>query len=99
MINKEFLKKEFEREIDILLIKTTKEVYRPNYFYKLSLNVGGHYQATKILIPKLSDGFTKLLEKERTDLSIEFIVIKPKYKSLFTDDEIKMCKRKLRIIR
>jgi len=57
----------------------------------------GYYNATKKLItkPENTEGFTKLLLKGRTDLSIGNLVVQPKYESLFTKDEIKMCKQRL----
>lgn len=58
----------------------------------------GHYEATKKTILKSNtSGFLKLYESEKLKLSIENLVINPKYKLLFTNEEIKFCRMKLGI--
>lgn len=46
--------------------------------------------------PEGTDGFTKLWENGRLDLSIEAHVLKPEYAELFTDDERRMCIERLK---
>lgn len=40
-------------------------------------------------------GYLKIMESGRPDLLIENLVINQKYESLFTEEEIKFCRRKL----
>lgn len=94
-LNNDDLKKQFNEEVESLLQKTKEEISYPAYFYKLSKRVGGHLEATKILIHKSTTGFKSLVLKRRLDLSVEKVVIKDKYKNLFTEHDIKICKEKL----
>lgn len=41
-------------------------------------------------------GFEKLYECKRLDLSVEALVYQDKYKELFTEEEITMCKERLK---
>lgn len=53
--------------------------------------------AVKQLIHKQGEsyGFTILWENHRLDLSVEAYVLKPEYKTLFTEEERKICKERL----
>lgn len=42
-----------------------------------------------------TNGFTNLWEHHRLDLSVEALVLKPKYRSLFTNDELQICRDRL----
>jgi len=42
-----------------------------------------------------SDGFTELWRNHRLDLTMENLVLKPKYRSLFTDLEIEIARERL----
>lgn len=57
----------------------------------------GSVQTAKRLLKtsNCSDGFIKLLEVGRLDLSIEHLVVTPKYQLLFTDPEKSIAKKKL----
>lgn len=70
--------------------------YRPTRFREMILSEGGLKTAKK-LISKNSgtDGFVRLWECKRLDLSVEALVLNEKYKELFTEEERTMCKDRL----
>lgn len=92
------LKNEFEKELNELVQKIIEEVYTPKILMKMIRQEGG-YNAVKTLManPGSSYGYLKLGEAGRLDLSIETIVIKEKYKSLFSKVEVGICKARLEI--
>ena len=55
-----------------------------------------HQTAKKLLaIVEPSDGFTELWRNHRLDLTMENLILKPKYRSLFTDQEIEIAQERL----
>lgn|SRR5262249_13986995 len=67
--------------------------YRATYFLRMVQELGG-VQAARQLINQdhVSEGFTRLWEMGRLDLSAEAFVLKPEYRELFTDEE-RQCAR------
>lgn len=65
-------------------------------FFQLVAEKGG-LLAAKQLIAKAggTDGFTRLWEHGRLDLSVEAHVLKPEYESLFTSGEREICRNRL----
>lgn len=91
------LESEFNKEmINIYTIAKKEEKYVASRFLQLVSSEGG-LSAAKKLISKEggSDGFTRLWELGRLDLSVEALVLKNKYKSLFSEEEIKISKNRL----
>ena len=70
--------------------------YNAGYFWQMVCEKGG-LQTAKHLIhtEQPSEGFSKLWELKRLDLSVEAHVIKPEYKELFTDAERQVCLTRL----
>ena len=75
------------------------KIYRPQYFLNM-VNEFGYYQAAKKIASdkNISDGFTNLALKNRLDLSIESLVVEPKYDRIFTSEEIDNLKEKIKIV-
>jgi len=97
MNDKDLLEKNFAVDLEELLKEIKINVYTPKLFISMVKELG-HYHATKKTIQKSNtSGYLKLAESERLDLCIENLVIKEEYKSLFTNEEIKLCKRRLGI--
>jgi len=71
--------------------------YRATRFLQIIANKGP-LLAAKELIHKSggTEGFEKLWEFGRLDLSLEALIISGKYDSLFTDDEKELCRKRLR---
>ena len=70
--------------------------YRPTRFLQMVTEHGG-VDAAKILInaQEPSDGFTRLWECGRLDLTVEAHAIKPEFANLFTEEERQIARRRL----
>ncbi len=71
--------------------------YNATYFLQM-VNERGGLQAARDLLhaPGISDGFTKLWECGRLDLTVESVVLQPTWRGLFSDDERAIAQRRLR---
>ena len=70
--------------------------YNATRFLQMVANDGGLRTAQKLLaITTPSDGFVELWENRRLDLSMENLVLNPKYRSLFTDQKIEIARERL----
>ena len=67
--------------------------YRASRFMQLVSNFGG-VQAAHQLISKVGNtyGLEELYLNRRLDLSVEALVLKPEYRSLFSDEERRICR-------
>jgi hypothetical protein len=76
----------------------TEAGYAPTIFLQMLERRGG-LSTAKYLInsDRPSDGYTNLYERGRLDLTVEAMVVEnPKWHPLFTDDEIRKARRRLR---
>ena len=93
----EKLKKKFEAEM-VQIYTTAKEEcgYNATRFLQMIGEKGG-LAAAKTLIGRQggTDGFARLWECHRLDLSVEAHVLKPEYEALFTEEERKLCRDRL----
>lgn len=96
MKDKTELIKEFERDINNTVDELKLLGLKPTFFKQMLYKYGA-YKTAKMLLQseKPSVGFTDLLIKNRTDLSVEYFVSLPKYEVLFTKDEISKSKARL----
>ncbi len=71
--------------------------YWANYYLRSVRKNGGLAHAKKALSKKndAQEGFKKLIEVGRPDLSIEATVLKERYKKLFSNDELKEAQRRI----
>ncbi len=92
------LEKKFTEDMVSIYMTAKKECgYNPTRFLQLVGNKGGLAAAKQLILkPGGTEGFTTLWEHGRLDLSVEAHVIKPEYAPLFTTDEIKLCKDRLK---
>ena len=91
------LEKQFDHDMRDIYITAKRECgYNATRFLQMISDMGG-LAAAKQLIHKEggSDGFTTLWMCRRLDLSVEAHVLKPEYRELFTDDELKICRDRL----
>ena len=69
------------------------------YFRRLNMmivNHGGLKAAKKLVVKKgISKGFQRLLEIDKMELSVEYLVAKNEFRSLFTEKELESAKIKL----
>ena len=84
---------------DMLGLYTTskKEIgYTSPRFLKMLTDNGALLTAKKLINTNGgTSGFTTLWENQRLDLSVEALVLKPKYRSLFTEEELQKCRERL----
>ena len=88
----------FENEmIEIVYRKAGRETgYWASYFLRTVRRHGGVAAAKRLLETKgLSKGLLTLREKNRLDLAMETLVLKPEYSALFTDEERRIAARRL----
>jgi hypothetical protein len=70
--------------------------YPANKFLQMVSERGGLETARYLLhSPGLSDGFTALWQRKRLDLTVEAYVLKPEWRGLFTEEEIKIATKRL----
>ena len=91
------LEQQFNEEMRNIYVVAKKELkYNATRFLQLLSEKGG-VAAAKQLIAKDGGtyGFEVLWEMGRLDLSVEALVLKPMYQSLFTDEECALCRERL----
>jgi hypothetical protein len=70
--------------------------YNPTYWSRMVADLGGVEAARALLNGSpASDGFTRLWEAGRLDLSVEFWMLLPKYESIFSAAERAEARRRL----
>lgn len=94
------------RQIELELFNDMVNIYREadvQCDYKQAgflqnLQVKGAIVTAKEIInaSEVTEGFTKLVECNRLDLSVEALIAKDKYKELFTAQERKICLKRLK---
>jgi hypothetical protein len=89
---------EFHEEMINIYKKAKKECnYNAKIFLTMVVDHGG-LEAAKILLSSDAPqyGFEKLWEYGRLDLTMEALALRPQYRSLFSDQELKMAEKRLR---
>ncbi len=70
--------------------------YNATRFLQMVANDGGLKTAKKLLATnEPSDGFTELWRKHRLDLTVENLVLNPKYRILFSVEEVTIARERL----
>lgn len=87
----------FERAMRDVYVRAKKEAnYTAAYFLTMLSDHGGLGTAHRLLVSsEVSSGFTALYERGRLDLTVEALVVKPEFASLFTEDEIEIARHRL----
>lgn len=68
--------------------------YAATRFHQMLIEHGG-LETARRLLPQMSDGFTELYRRGRLDLTVEALVLKPKWRDLFSEEERKMARERL----
>jgi len=94
----EDLNKEFTAAMVDIYRRVLKETgYRPTYFLQMVVETSGHEAAMHLIhAGQPSDGYTELYSRKRLDLTVEALVLQPKWKPLFTDDDRAKARNRLR---
>jgi hypothetical protein len=70
--------------------------YKPTRFLQMVQEYGGVRTAKRLLArSEVQSGLETLWECHRLDLSMEALVLKPRFQSLFTEEELKIAKDRL----
>ena len=70
--------------------------YPATYFLRMLSELGSLETANRLLhSPRPSEGFTALWERGRLDLTVENVVLRPEFASLFTDEDRNIARRRL----
>lgn len=88
--------KAFDKAMLAIYDQATEFGYYPNDFRSMVEKQGGVTTAKQLINkPKVSQGFTRLWEERRLDLSVEALAVRPEWRSLFSADEIRRSQRRL----
>jgi hypothetical protein len=97
MNHQDDIQKEFTGAMLDIYRSVVKETgYRPTYFLQMVTETSG-YEAAMHLIHagKPSDGYTELHSRKRLDLTVEVLVLRPRWTVLFTDDDRAKARKRL----
>jgi hypothetical protein len=90
------LEKEFQRAVSICI----DHGYRPSSFLQMLRNYGPVDTAVRLVTaPKFHEGFTRLWELRRLDLTVEAIILRNPYNQLFTKEVLEKAREKLEQLR
>lgn len=64
----------------------SEAAYTAVRFHQMLLEYGGAETARRLL-PQMSDGFTQLWQRNRLDLTVESLILEPRWHDLFSDQE------------
>lgn len=70
--------------------------YHPTGMLQMIERLGGIGTARRLLELPPSDGFARLALLNRIDLAVESLVLQPRWDGVFTDDERRIARRRLR---
>ena len=89
--------KEFDQAMRDIYDRARNEAnYHATYFRSMLAEHGGLATARKLLAaPAVSDGFAALWERGRLDLTVEALVVRPRFANLFTPAEIEAAHHRL----
>ena len=92
------LEKRFDAEMrDVYERAKIEAGYNATYFLRMLSELGGLETARQLLSASgVSDGFTALWERQRLDLTVEARLLKPEYENLFTEEEKRMARTRLK---
>ena len=86
----------FEHEMETTYHEAAKLGYRATYFLRMVREHGGVETAHRLLAASgSSEGLGRLWELGRLDISLEALVLKPEYASLFTNEERRIARERL----
>ena len=92
------LEQQFHDEMIFTYKEAKKLGYRPNLFLKMLNKYGAINTAKKLLATEdfVQKGIIRLWELGGLSLSMEASVVKPKYRELFTEHEIRVANKRLK---
>lgn len=90
------LESQFHEDMLHIYHEASELGYRPSYFLRMVQTHGG-LEAARILLDQdaPTDGFTKLWELGRLDLSVEAFALRLRYQSLFSSEQLAKARERL----
>lgn len=83
--------------LDVYRTAVSETTYTPKKFLRMVNDDGGLATAQQLLRgPDASEGFYRLLEERRLDLTVEALVLQPAWRSLFTTEELDLARARLK---
>ena len=76
-------------------VRAKQAGYVATRFYQMLIEHGG-VETARRLLPQMSDGFTELWQRNRLDLTVEALVLQPRWASLFSENERRMARDRLK---
>ena len=91
------LEEQFQEQMVNIYRNALKQAnYKATKFLEMVTMQGGLAAAKALLhTPYLPDGFAELWERGRLDLTMEYMLVRPPWNSLFTEEELKVAHRRL----
>lgn len=83
-----------EAMMQIYLVAKNQAGYNATRFLQM-LGEHGGLETARRLLPHMSDGFTQLWQRSRLDLTVESLILQPRWRDLFTDEERDVARRRL----
>ncbi len=86
----------FHQEMLNIYDEATQAGYHPTSFRRMVNEHGGVEAAHRLLAPEnVTEGFTRLWELGRLDLTVEALILKPAYAALFSAEEREKARQRL----
>ena len=83
--------------LDIYNKARSEANYTPSVFFRMISEHGGYETARRLIhSPNVSEGYVKLFELGRLDLTVEAVIIEDEqWLGLFTERELEICRKRL----
>jgi hypothetical protein len=87
----------FDAEMEEIYYNAKREIgYNATRFLVMVKELGGLQAAHQLLAgERIHDGFAELLLAGRPDLTVEALVLRSEFQSLFSDDELQVARERL----
>lgn len=90
------VKAQFHQEMLRIYKEAAGFGYRPTYFLRMVNELGGLAAAQQLLRDgTVSDGFVRLWDEGLLDISVEAVVLDPRWQALFSSHESDVARRRL----
>ena len=88
---------DFSKAMMDIYLNAKKIGYTPSIFHRMLMQSGGIATAKQLINSKtVSEGYTRLFELRRLDLTVEAVVYEnERWHDLFTSEELTICKKRL----
>ncbi|MBZ6378789.1 hypothetical protein B5C34_11075 [Pacificimonas flava] len=86
----------FDRAMQQNYHEATTFGYRPTKFLQMLAEHGGVETARRLIRGSATSGFETLWEHGRLDRSVEALILQPPWRELFSDEEAKIARRRLK---